>query len=239
MMNMKITLLTGKTFDIAKEVGFAIEVVVSNRAKLLGLRIDAKKRLPVLTVPKYCSKKQAVKFVKEQQNWIEEHLAKLPVRKPFEEGEKICFCGQELELKHCENLRAGVQIESGCLLVSGEKAFFSRRVRDFIKEQAQKILYQMSIEKAAKLQCKVNRVIIKDTKSRWGSCSSLNNINYNWRIMLAPKQVIDYLTAHEVAHLKHQNHSAEFWKCVDFLADDAKYGRDWLKKNADSLNRYI
>ncbi|MBP5399176.1 MAG: M48 family metallopeptidase [Alphaproteobacteria bacterium] len=236
---MKITLLTGKTFDIEKEVSFPIEVVLSKRAKLLGLRIDAKKRVPVLTVPKYCSKKQAVNFVKAQEKWIEEHLQKLPTRKPFEEGEKISFNGCELELRHCQNLRAGVQIENGYLLVSGEKTFFARRVRDFIKEQAQKILYQMSIEKAAKLQCKVKRVIIKDTKSRWGSCSSLNNINYNWRIMLAPPLVIDYLTAHEVAHLKHQDHSPEFWKCVDELAKDAAYGRQWLKKNAESLNRYI
>ena len=239
MMNMKITLLTGKTFDIAKEAGFPIEVVVSNRARMLGLRIDAKKRVPVLTMPKYCSKKQALNFVIKQKQWIDEHLQKLPMRKPFEEGEKICFNGQELVLKHCENLRAGVQIENGYLLVSGEKAFFARRVRDFIKQQAQKILYQMSIEKAAKLQCKINRVIIKDTKSRWGSCSSLNNINYNWRIMMAPPQVIDYLTAHEVAHLRHQNHSEEFWKCVDFLAEDVAYGRRWLKKNAETLNRYI
>ena len=239
MTNMKITLLTGKTFDIKNEVGFDVEVVMSNRARLLGLRIDAKKRLPVLTVPKYCSKKQAVKFVTAQKDWIEEHLKKIPQRRPFEAGEKICLNGQELELKHCENLRAGVQIVGEYMLVSGEKAFFSRRVRDFVKEQAQKILYQMSIEKALKIGCKLNRVVIKDTKSRWGSCSSLNNINYNWRIMLAPQKVIDYLTAHEVAHLKHRNHSADFWKCVDDLAEDAEYGRQWLKKNAESLNEYI
>ena len=239
MMNMKITLLTGKTFDIAKEVGFDIEVVISNRAKLLGLRVDAKKRVPVLTVPKYCSKKQAVKFVIAQKKWIDEHLQKLPQRKPFAEGQKISLNGCELELKHCQNLRGGALIEDNFLLVSGDKAFFSRRVRDFIKKQAQKILYQMSIEKAGKIGCKVNRVVIKDTKSRWGSCSSLNNINYNWRIMLAPQKVIDYLTAHEVAHLKYQNHSKDFWLCVDELAEDAKYGRQWLKKNAESLNEYI
>ena len=239
MMNMKITLLTGKTFDIAKEVGFDIEVVVSKRAKLLGLRIDAKKRLPVLTVPKICSRKRAVKFVMEQKEWIDEHLQKIPQRRPFMEGEKICLNGCKYQLKHCQDLRAGVMIENQFLLVSGSKDFFSRRVRDFIKEQAQKILYQMSVEKASKIGCKVNRVVIKDTKSRWGSCSSLHNINYNWRIVLAPKKVIDYLTAHEVAHLKYQNHSADFWKCVDELAEDLQYGREWLKDNAESLNEYL
>ena len=238
MTNMKITLLTGKTFDIKNEVGFDVEVVMSNRARLLGLRIDAKKRLPVLTVPKYCSKKQAVKFVTAQKDWIEEHLKKIPQRRPFEAGEKICLNGQELELKHCENLRAGVQIVGEYMLVSGEKAFFSRRVRDFVKEQAQKILYQMSIEKALKIGCKLNRVVIKDTKSRWGSCSSLNNINYNWRIALAPDETINYLMAHEVAHLKHPDHSADFWKTVKTLYAGASIGRAWLKKNGDQLYLY-
>jgi len=111
-------------------------------------------------------------------------------------------------------------------------------VRDFIKEQAQKILYERSVEKAVKLGKKVNRVVIKDTTSRWGSCSSLQNINYNWRIMLAPSKVIDYLVAHEVSHLAHQDHSEEFWNCVDELSEDMVFGRNWLKKHGSELNEY-
>lgn len=238
-MNMKITLLTGKTFDIAREAGIELKVVNSTRAKRLGLRIDAKKRIPVLTVPRFCSRRQALDFVKSQKNWIEEHLKKLPEQKWFEDGEVITLAGEPLVIRHCSDMRSGVVIEDGWLKVSGDKAFLSRRVRDFIKEQAYCFLSELSVRKAKKISCKVNRIVIKDAKSRWGSCSSLNNINYSWRIMLAPVKVIDYLVAHEVAHLRHHNHSDEFWCCVENLADDADFGRQWLKKNGAELNRYV
>lgn len=236
---MKITLLTGKTFDIAKEVGFELKVINSSRAKRLGLRIDAKNRIPVLTVPKLCSRRQAVEFVKAQKKWIDEHLDKLPQQRQFSDGDKICIGGRELVIRHCQALRSGVREENGELLVSGEQTFLSRRVRDYIKIKAQSFLYELSVKKAAQIGCKVNRVVIKDTKSRWGSCSTLCNINYSWRIMLAPMVVIDYLVAHETAHLLHHNHSQSFWSCVDVLAEDAKFGQNWLKKNAAVLNRYV
>lgn len=239
MMNMKITLLTGKIFDIEKEVDFPLKVVASKQARRLSLRIDVKNRIPVLTVPKLCSKRQALDFVKSQKQWIETHLQKIPEQKMFEENEKISVAGQELIIKHCDKVCGGAMVEDNILWVSGNKEFLSRRVRDFIKEQAQKYLYDLSLQKAKKIGCKVNRVVIKDTKSRWGSCSSLNNINYNWRIMLAPLKVIDYLVAHEVSHLEHQDHSTQFWNCVDDLAEDLEYGKNWLKKNGRYLNQYI
>ena len=239
MMNMKITLLTGRTFDIAQKAGFDLKVVESSQAKKLSLRIDSKNRIPVLTIPRFCSKKQAVEFVKSQKGWIDEHLQKIPNRRNFAAGDKISINGMPLEIKHSPESRRGVFVEDGFLKVSGESFFLSRRVRDFIKDQAQKVLYDLSLTKAAKIGCKVNRVVIKDTKSRWGSCSNLCNINYSWRIMLAPSKVIDYLVAHEVAHLRHQDHSLEFWQCVSDLAEDAEYGRDWLRRNSDSLNQYL
>lgn len=239
MTNMKITLLTGKTFDIAKQVGFDLKVVVSKQARRLSLRIDAKKRIPVLTVPKYCNKKQAVEFVQGQKPWIDFQLNKLPYQRQFADGDKISFNGTEVEISHDAKLRGGVQLKDNKILVSGDVEFLSRRVKDFIKEQAQKILYERSIEKAARIGKRVNRVVIKDTRSRWGSCSSLQNINYNWRIMLAPDEVIDYLVAHEVSHLAHQDHSDEFWNCVDTLADDMTFGRNWLKKHGSELNEYV
>lgn len=237
-MSMKITLLTGKTFDIAREAGIELKVINSIRAKRLGLRIDSKNRIPVLTIPRFCSRRQALAFVNSQKPWIEEHLQKLPEQKQFADGDIITLAGQELLIKHCPDLRCGVAAEDGILKVSGNKSFLSRRVRDFIKEQAYDYLSELSVQKARKIGCKVNRIVIKDTKSRWGSCSSLNNINYSWRIMLAPSTVIDYLAAHEVSHLKHRDHSDNFWRCVDELAEDAAFGRSWLKKNGSELNRY-
>ena len=239
MTNMKITLLTGKTFDIAKEAGFDLKVVVSKQARKISLRIDAKKHVPVLTIPRFCSKRQALEFVQGQKPWIDFQLSKLQYKKQFADGDKISFNGSMFEIVHCAKMRSGVQIKDDKILVSGNKEFLSRRVRDFIKEQAHKILYERSIEKAGKIGEKINRVVIKDTKSRWGSCSSLHNINYNWRIMLAPERVIEDLVAHEVAHLLHQDHSEEFWSCVAELAEDMTFGRDWLKKYGNQLNEYV
>ena len=239
MMNMKITLLTGRTFDIAKETGINLKVVESAHARKLSLRIDAKSLIPILTVPRGYNYKKALGFIQKQRSWIEEQLKKIPPRREFADGDKIAINGTELEIKHCPELRCGVIIEDGFLKVSGEKTFLSRRVRDFIKEQAQKILYELSIEKATQIGFKINRVVIKDTKSRWGSCSTLHNINYNWRIIMAPTNVIDYLVAHEVAHLKHPDHSEQFWQCARNLAADMDFGRKWLKENGRRLSEYI
>ena len=116
--------------------------------------------------------------------------------------------------------------------------FLHRRICDFIKKQSQKELLLLSQQKASLINKKVNNVTLKDTKSRWGSCSSLSNINYNWRIALAPDYVIDYLVSHEVSHLKHQDHSRNFWQCVKNLCPKCAEGRLWLKQKGKELYQY-
>lgn len=235
---MKITLLTGKTFDIEKKVGFPIKVVRSMRAKRMSLRIDAKLRLPVLTVPRFASVTGAAAFAQANRQWIENRLAQLAVSRPFADGDVISLFGQKVTICHAPEQRGGVVWQGDKLLVSGGAEFLSRRVKDFIYEEAERRLLRLSREKAALIDCKVNRVCIKDTKSRWGSCSSLDNINYNWRIALAPPEAIDYLVAHEVAHLLHRDHSAEFWQCVDKLSANAAAGKNWLRQKGRSLYIY-
>lgn len=235
---MKITLLTGKTFDIQAALNMDIKIIKSPKAKRLTLRIDAKERLPILTIPSRCSAKRAVEFVEMHRAWLEENLQKIPAIKHFENGEKISLMGKEYTINHCPQKRCGVMIEEDNIVVSGSKEFLHRRICDFIKKKAQEQLLKKSQTLANKIGCRVNHVSIKDTKSRWGSCSSLENINYNWRICLAPKYVINYLVAHEVSHLLHQDHSREFWQCVKKLCPDAAKGRLWLKNYGKELYRY-
>ena len=235
---MKITLLTGKTFDIQAALNMDIKIIKSPKAKRLTLRIDAKERLPILTIPSRCSAKRAVEFVEMHRAWLEENLQKIPAIKHFENGEKISLMGKEYTINHCPQKRCGVMIEEDNIIVSGSKEFLHRRICDFIKKKAQEQLLKKSQTLANKIGCRVNHVSIKDTKSRWGSCSSLENINYNWRICLAPKYVINYLVAHEVSHLLHQDHSREFWQCVKKLCPDAAKGRLWLKNYGKELYRY-
>lgn len=236
---MKITLLTGKTFDIKEAVGMDIKIVQSASSRKLILHIDSKERIPVLSIPKYCTRKRAVNFINENMDWILETLQKLPERKSFSNGETISLFGQNVTISHQPNARCGVRLDGDTLVVSGGAEFLHRRVKDYIRHAAADEFYKLSAPLAAKIGCRINGICIKDTKSRWGSCSTLNNINYNWRIALAPKYVINYLMAHEVAHLKYQNHSPAFWLCVAKLYPDWNKGREWLQKNGRILYTYF
>lgn len=235
---MKITLLTGKTFDIKEALGIDIKVVQSRSLGKLSLRIDSKARIPVLSVPKFCSRRRAVNFVNENMDWIEQSLQKLPEIRKFTDGETISLFGKEVIICHTPQSRRGVWIENDKLYVSGNAEFLHRRVRDYIRRNAAEEFYKRTKRLADILQCELNGITIKDTKSRWGSCSSLQHINYSWRIALAPDYVIDYLMAHEAAHLQYQNHSDDFWQCVTALYPEWRKGNRWLKQHGKELYSY-
>ena len=234
---MKITLLTGQTSDLSVYFDFDIKIKKSISAKRLTLRIDEKNHIPVLTIPNHYSKNKAISFVKEHLDWINTNLEKLPPLKKFTNNDKISFMGKEITIIH-KPAQRGVTLTDDKLLTGGQEEFLHRRVCDFIKKQAQKELYQASVNTAKTLNCEIHKVSIKDTKSRWGSCSNKKNINYNWRIALAPKFVIDYLVCHEVSHLAHQDHSSCFWECVSKLCPKYQEARQWLKTNGKSLYQY-
>ena len=168
---MKITLLTGKTFEIERAAGLPLKVVSPPRCRRLALRIDPKERQAVLNLPPSCPVGRALKFVEENRGWIEAHLLAVPESRPFADGAEISLFGEKVTIRHCPDLKGGVFVENGELKVSGEAAFLPRRVRDFIRREAAGRLLELSRQKAALIGCRVNRVTIKDTKSRWGSCS--------------------------------------------------------------------
>ena len=236
---MKITLLSGKTFDINADLGFDMKVVYSARSRRLTLRIDKKDRVAVLTIPKYCSRKKAVSFVESHQDWVLDNLSKIPELKQFQNNDTISIFGKDYRIEHTD-IRGNTRLDkkNKILYVSGGIEFLHRRVKDFIKKLALEEFTARSIDVADKIGKTIHNVCIKDTKSRWASCSSLNNINYSWRLALAPEYVIRYIVAHEVSHLKHQDHSAYFWALVEFLEEDAHKGRDWLTHNGHLLYTY-
>ena len=234
---MKITLLTGKIFDFSKEFPFDVKVKKTSVAKKLVLRIDTKDHCAILSIPKYCLRKQALKFLQENEVWIINTLANLPKLSNFAEGDEISVFGKIYKIYH-ENKHKGTRFEGDLLKVGGDKVFLHRRVKDFLKKEAVDKLAEISIKIAEKIGVKIASVTVKDTKSRWGSCSTKGNINYNWRIVLAPKEVIDYLVCHEVSHLKHPNHSTDFWSTVESLCPSYKDSRNWLKTHGKELYKY-
>ena len=235
---MKITLLTGKTFDLENSFDFPLKINSSLKNRRMTIRIDSKARAAVLSVPKFYSKKRAYEFIKKHQNWIEEKIYSLPQIHKFAPEEQIDIFGKKITLKYDEKRSRIPLLKNDELYIGGEVAFFHRRVKDYIKKEAKKEFQQRSVLMAQKIGCQIKSISIKDTKSRWGSCSSLKNINYNWRIALAPEYVIDYLMAHEVAHLKHQDHSTNFWECVQYLYPEMEKSRLWLKQNGQTLYLY-
>ena len=235
---MKITLLNGPTCDYQAYCGFALKVVNSSRAKRLSLRIDEKQHLPVLTIPKRCSQKKVKEFLDTNHDWIVNMMGRLPQASKFSDGEKISFFGQEYTISHSPQNHL-TEFADNILSVSGDIEFIHRRVTDYLKSQSLKILSDMTVKTASLLDKKVKSITIKDTRSRWGSCSTSGHITYNWRICMAPLEVINYLVCHEVSHLKHPDHSPEFWACVSSLCPQYKETRHWLKTHGKYLYKYI
>jgi predicted metal-dependent hydrolase len=180
-----------------------------------------------------------VSFVESHQDWVLDNLSKIPELKQFQNNDTISIFGKDYRIEHTD-IRGNTRLDkkNKILYVSGGIEFLHRRVKDFIKKLALEEFTARSIDVADKIGKTIHNVCIKDTKSRWASCSSLNNINYSWRLALAPEYVIRYIVAHEVSHLKHQDHSAYFWALVEFLEEDAHKGRDWLTHNGHLLYTY-
>jgi predicted metal-dependent hydrolase len=127
---------------------------------------------------------------------------------------------------------------SRALCVAGEAPHVSRRVRDYLKREAKRELEAVSRRYAAELGVKVVRVSVRDQASRWGSCSTTGVLSYSWRLILAPPFVLDYLAAHEVAHLVEMNHSRAFWRVVGRICPNMARAKAWLDAHGTDLHRY-
>ena len=205
-----------------------IKRVKGARSMRLKIGHDGK---PILSLPYWIPKKMGLIWAQKQQNWIQKNSF-IPLR--FHEEQKILFLGQEVEIRHCEK-RSKTHIEEGVLWVSGEKEFLPRRVADFMKKEFLTYLKSKIDEKEKILEVKHTRLTLRDTSSRWGSCSSKGALSFCWRLAMAPEFVIDYLVAHEVVHLKHMNHSKTFWKTVAEVTPYTRQAQKWLKENGNKL----
>lgn len=198
--------------------------------RYMRLKIDRNGQ-PVLSLPYWIPKKIGLMWAQKQRLWIQKNTF-IPIK--FHEGQKILFLGNEVIIQHSEK-PTRTHVDEGILLVSGDKNFLPRRVADFIKREFMIYLYSKIAEKENILKVKHGRITLRDTSTRWGSCSSNKTLSFCWRLAMAPEFVIDYLIAHEVAHLKHMNHSSTFWKTVAELTPHTYQAKKWLKQNGTTL----
>ncbi len=226
----------------AHQVGertLVLRVVESARANRLTLRIDTGGRALKITVPLGLPSHEVETFLSRHQGWLETKLAKYPDKPKLRPGVKLPVRGINHLILHEQAKRGSVeqaQDEDGpYLLVYGERSHLARRLSDFLKRQAKIDIEPIAFELAKKTGKKIKSIKFKDTKSRWGSCSSDGNLSFSWRIMMAPRLVIFYLVAHEVAHLVEMNHGPDFWRLCEELCPQMDKAKAWLKRNGPSL----
>ena len=209
-------------------------------ARRIVLRIDRSGLGIVLTMPQHTSQRAALTFAASEKAWILERIARSPERVPFTPGQRIPLRGRAHAIETTGargTIRLGAAPEPA-ILVPGRAAHLERRVGDWLKRQAALDLAVASRQHAKRLGVQFSRIVVRDTSSRWGSCSASGTLSYSWRLILAPPFVLDYVAAHEVAHLKEMNHGRRFWSLVHMLCPEADMARSWLKAHGNALHLY-
>ena len=213
------------------------------QARRYTLRIQAATREIVLTIPPRGTLQEARSFAQKHGGWIAARLGRLPQAAPFADGVVVPVRGVPHRITHRPGMRGTVWTEidgnGGWLLcVAGRAPHITRRVADFLRQEAKHDLESASRRFARNLGRSIRRVSVRDQSSRWGSCSTTGVLSFSWRLILAPSHVLDYLAAHEVAHLIEMNHSARFWRVVQQLFPDHERAKAWLDAQGADLHRY-
>ena len=212
---------------------------VSSRARRIALRVDPAARKVELVLPSGVSTSDGLRFAAAKQGWIAARLAALPAPAPFREGAIVPVFGAPHSVQREDDTASpAVTIRDGEIRVRGEPEHVARRVRDHLIGMARRECALRARALAARIDRKVARVAVRDTKSRWGSCSGRGNLAFSWRLIFAPEWVIDYVVAHEVAHLVEMNHGERFWRVVDSLSPNSAAARAWLKTHRNRLLSY-
>jgi predicted metal-dependent hydrolase len=217
----------------------AVTFVRNARARRASLRVDPANRRIVLTAPLRMARGTAVDFAEAQAGWIATRLKRLPERRPFCDGAEIPVFGVPHQVRHRAGQRGTVWREGTEIHVAGAIEHLPRRLRDWLLAELKARLVPLVHAKAARVERPVKRITVRDSRSRWGSCGPDAAMSFSWRLVFAPPEVLEYLVAHEVAHLVHLNHSPRFWALARTLCDGPIEGpQAWLKKNGEVLLQY-
>lgn len=216
-----------------------VTFVRSARARRVSLRVDSARRRILLTAPLRLPLGVAVRFAEAQAGWIAARLKRLPARQPFTDGAELPLFGVPHLIRHRPEARGTVWLEAGEIHVAGRIEHLARRVREWLAAEFRRRVTPLAQAKAARVERRVRRVSVRDSRTRWGSCGPDGGLSFSWRLVFAPPEVLDYLVAHEVAHLVHMNHGPRFWALAERLCDGPMADpRAWLKANGETLLQY-
>src|SRR5260370_10446830 len=222
---------------------YSIRLRRHRRARRYTLRIHPSDREAILTMPPRGTIADAKDFAQRHGGWIAARLGRLPKAAPFLPGTVVPLRGLAHRIVHRAGVRGTVWTEvrdSGerILCVAGEPEHIERRIHDYLKREVRRDLQKAAQSYAQELGVKVKRLSVRDQSSRWGSCTSAGSLSFSWRLILAPPYVLDYLAAHEVAHLVEMNHSARFWRVVAKVRRHGERAKNSPDAHWDDLQRY-
>ena len=219
-----------------------LSVRTNPRARRLIVKVEPSDGRVVVVAPNERSVQAALRFAHTQRDWIAARLAEVAPPLPFEVGSIFPLRDEPCLIEHHPTARRGVWLERDLagprLCVSGEAPHIGRRVTHYLKSEARKDLRARVEAHTAHLRVGTPRMSVRDTATRWGSCSSRSGLSFSWRLIFAPPFVLDYVAAHEVAHLKHMDHSPAFWRLVHTLVGDPADANRWLQTEGRHLHRF-
>ena len=224
--------------ELSKHYNFPLKIFKSKRNKRAIIRISRIERVVKLSVPYNLSALEAKCFVDLHTNWIERQLISLGAISEVKPGTVLPFFGVNKKLLIDKNLNMEFQIEKNLISFPQSRKAFKDQVKDFFKKTARNFFSRSCETYAAKLKTSYFRLNLRDPKTRWGSCSSQGNLMFSWRLIMAPKEICEYVAAHEVCHLVHLDHSLRFWNKVYAVCPDYKQHRSWLRENGKFLYNY-
>jgi predicted metal-dependent hydrolase len=209
----------------------------SPRARRVSLRIDPGSSSVVVTLPDRIGRAEGMAMLTDHAGWITSHLAALPAALAFVDGAMVPVAGELHRIRHIPVGQGPARLEPGEIHVPGDPAFLARQVTDLLWLEAQRRLAAMVAAKCAIAGLSARRVTVKDTRTRWGSCTPDGTLMFCWRLVMAPALVQDYAVAHEVAHLRHMNHGPRFWALVRELTLHQEEAVGWLRLDGAGLLR--
>ena len=228
-----------RTLDVAGRP-MPLTIKQHERATRITLRIEPGGRALKMTIPSGLAQREVNAFLERHQGWLLTKLAKFSTDAGLREGGTILFRGVSHRIHHTGSLRGLTEATAidgkPVLKVSGMPEHLGRRVATFLKKEARADLEKLAKLHARSINACINSISMKDTRSRWGSCSSEGNLSFSWRIVMAPPSVVDYLAAHEVAHLREMNHGPRFWALCETLCPDMQEAKSWLKRHGSLLH---
>ena len=221
---------------------FNISINRTNRLKTVSLKV--KNQEVVLSVPKFVTDSEIDNIIERKINWIRNKLAiektnNFNIKRKYENGEKFLYFGSEYSLKIKHSNSDNVYLDNNIMIVEVKNNSKAVHIRNILNNwyiaESKKYLIKTTNYYEVLIGVSVNKLIFGKYKSKWGSCNSKKTISYDWRIIMAPLEVIHYLIIHELCHIKHLNHSNDFWKTVEKYMANYKLQKKWLKTNSSKL----